>query len=104
MIKYCKYILQDGRGLEKQKFLLNRHIYNDFYVNVVLIGETANKISKSKKEDHPEIDWVYWIDKRNELVHEYEKLDLDDLWKVSKFLVPKLLPLLQNMIEEGRKD
>jgi uncharacterized protein with HEPN domain len=59
--------------------------------NLGIIGEAARRISDNLKQEHPEIPWRRMIAQRNVLIHEYDDVDLGEIWKVASFHVPKLI-------------
>lgn len=45
------------------------------------LGEAANRLSKPFRRGNPEVPWAHLIDLRNEIVHEYFRVDPDSLWE-----------------------
>ena len=48
---------------------------------VLKLGEAASRVSASFRRSHPEVPWSRLAGLRNEIVHEYFRVDLDDLWE-----------------------
>lgn len=48
---------------------------------VLKLGEAASRVSNSFRREHVEIPWTRLAGLRNEIVHEYFRVDLDDLWE-----------------------
>ena len=101
MTECCELIIRDIKGIEKKRFEINPFVSSFFYVHILLLGESAGDVDRSMRESYSEIDWVYWMNIRNKLAHGQRKeIDYRELWIASKYKVPKLLPLLQRMLEE----
>lgn len=45
------------------------------------LGEAANRVTKSFRQRHAGFPWARLIDLRNEIVHEYFRVDADSLWE-----------------------
>lgn len=65
---------------------------------IIIIGEAARRISLVFKEAHPEIPWAQMVGLRNLVTHEYEKVDLQIIWKIANENVPELTRLLAPLI------
>jgi uncharacterized protein with HEPN domain len=57
---------------------------------IEIIGEAARRISTSFKEAHPEIPWREIVDQRNVLIHAYDEIEEERIWR----LVAQEIPLL----------
>lgn len=49
---------------------------------LVLIGESAGKISAEPRERPPDVPWRQIVAQRGVVVHEYDHIDLDAVWSV----------------------
>jgi len=47
---------------------------------IKVLGEAANRVSKETQAKHPRIPWAQIIT-RNRLIHGYDFVDLDILWR-----------------------
>lgn len=45
------------------------------------LGEAAGRVSPSFRKAHAQVPWRALANQRNRIVHEYFRLDLDDLWE-----------------------
>lgn len=45
------------------------------------LGEAANRVSKSFRRAHAGFPWARLIELRNEIVHQYFRVDSDSLWE-----------------------
>ena len=63
----------------------------------------AGSIPKNKQRLYPEVNWQSWKDARNALAHSEHPndVDIDELWEICKYKIPKLLPLLRKILEES---
>ncbi len=68
---------------------------------VEVIREAANRVSPTTRERHPEIPWRQIIGTRNRLVHGYNNVNLDILWKIIRSELPPLIDQLKAITGEG---
>jgi uncharacterized protein with HEPN domain len=68
---------------------------------LLILGEAASRVSSARREKHPEIPWGQVIALRNRLVHGYDTVDFDILWKIIASDLPPLITLLENAISEA---
>jgi uncharacterized protein with HEPN domain len=72
-------------------------------MSVGIVGEAASKISRTLRDEHPEIPWRSIIAMRNFLIHDYASIDRSVLWETAAHKVPELLAELEKILprEEG---
>jgi uncharacterized protein with HEPN domain len=49
---------------------------------LVLIGESAGRLSTELRDRYPDVPWRQIVAQRNVVVHEYDRIDLDAVWLV----------------------
>ncbi|MBQ6238161.1 MAG: DUF86 domain-containing protein [Bacteroidales bacterium] len=62
--------------------------------NIQVVGEAAYKLTKEFCLSHPEVEWRDIIALRHVLVHDYFRIDMEELWHISK---EELLPLREQI-------
>jgi uncharacterized protein with HEPN domain len=65
-----------------------------------IMGEAAGRISDDFREAHPEIPWHKIIGVRNQLIHEYFRINLKTVWDTLKNDLPDLIHRLEPLIPE----
>ncbi|MXN92127.1 DUF86 domain-containing protein [Flavobacterium sp. Sd200] len=68
--------------------------------NVEVIGEAISNIDDDLKSKYPEVPWKEAKGMRNVLIHEYFKIDYDEVWGT----LQEDIPALKRMIEKIIKD
>jgi uncharacterized protein with HEPN domain len=66
---------------------------------IEIIGEAASKVSDSTKAGAPGIPWRNIIDMRNRLIHGYQNMNLNIIWRTVTEEIPLLVPMLIRLIE-----
>ncbi len=66
----------------KAAFLTDQRTQDAVARNFQIIGEAAKRVTPAYREAHAEIPWRGLAGFRDVLVHEYETIDLDEMWRV----------------------
>ena len=67
--------------------------------DVVIVGETLNKVSAAVKRAGPMIEWRLVVDLRNLIVHAYWQIDLEIIADVIRNRLGPLIAELDTLIE-----
>lgn len=98
MIQAAEKVRRFVQGLKQEEFREDEMLRDAVERNVEIIGEAARKVSEAFKNRHPEIPWRKMVALRNVLVHEYEKVGVEEMWAVAMFHVPNLIENLAPLI------
>ncbi len=60
-----------------------------------VLGEAAGRVSERTRGEHPEVPWAQIVGLRNRLIHGYDSVDLEVLWRVLKEDLPPLIRALE---------
>lgn len=60
-----------------------------------IIGEATKRLSEQMRAAHPEVPWRAMAAMRNRVIHGYDTIDLDVMWKT----IHEDLPRLESQIE-----
>ena len=63
-----------------------------------ILGEAAGRIPKSIQDENPKLPWNEVVGLRHVLVHGYDAVDLDILWKIAEKDLPPLLEGLEELL------
>jgi uncharacterized protein with HEPN domain len=62
------------------------------------LGESASRLSAEFRADHPEFPWAEMIGMRNRIVHGYDDLDPDIIWRVAAEDVEPVVAALERAL------
>ena len=63
-----------------------------------IIGESAGRVSAQEQANHPRIPWPQLVGLRNRLIHGYDQVDLDILWRIVTQDLPALVAELAQIV------
>jgi len=66
---------------------------------IEIIGEAANQVSETTREQLPGIPWADITGMRNRLVHVYFDINLDILWRTAQHDLPPLIGVLERVLK-----
>ena len=66
-----------------------------------VLGEAARRVPDDFRARYPHVPWRQTTDLRNVLIHEYDTVDFDALWRIIQEHLPPLVPQLQAIIDEN---
>ena len=61
-----------------------------------VVGEAAGRVSDETREAHPEVPWSQIVGLRNRLIHGYDSVDLEILWRILSDDLPRLIEALED--------
>jgi uncharacterized protein with HEPN domain len=89
------------RGLRKAGFLSDPKTCFAVLHQLIVIGEAAKRLSPDFRGAHPEIPWKSIAGLRDILVHEYDTVDLDEVWRTVQSDLPKLIAFAERLSPGG---
>lgn len=90
-------ILEYTSGLTFEEFIKDTKTIDAVIRNFEIIGEAANRIPDSFKEEHPQIDWHRIRGFRNRIVHDYFGIDYGIVWQIKESFLPQMLTLINQI-------
>ena len=91
-------ILEFKAGLNREAFMADRKTQAAILHEMTILGEAVKRLSDGFRNAHPEIPWRRMAGLRDKLVHAYNRVDLDEVWRIAESDVPeaalRIAPLL----------
>ena len=85
-------------GLDQSAFLHSGLHQSAIIRKLEVIGEAGSRVSKYFCSAHPEIPWREITGLRHRLIHGYDDVRLDIVWRVATEKLPELLTVLRPLI------
>lgn len=110
---YLAHILECAEKIERytkggrDEFLKNTMTQDAVIRNFEIIGEAAKRVPAAYRRAHAEIPWRLMAGFRDVLIHAYEGVDLERVWRIAQDDLPKvrdaiakILPPLEDLEKE----
>lgn len=91
-------------GMEYEDFVKDLKTVYAVVRSLEIIGEASKKIPKSLREKYPQIPWSKMAGMRDILIHEYFGIAHERLWETVKRDIPKVKPLVEEILKGVHKD
>ncbi|MFH0770697.1 MAG: DUF86 domain-containing protein [Candidatus Peregrinibacteria bacterium] len=69
--------------------------------NFTVIGEAVKRVPESVREENPQIPWREMAGMRDMIIHEYDEIDLDEVWGTIQRDIPNVLKSIDRLIEDS---
>ena len=101
IIGYCNDIEENFNNAEnpEEKYINKKFFRYGCDMCVLQIGELTTRLTEDFKEKHSDIEWRKIKALRNIHVHEYDKIDFEEMLKILQKDIPELKKNLQKIID-----
>ncbi len=71
---------------------------------IAVFGEAAFNLPREFRDDHPQIEWTKIIGTRHRLVHAYQAINPDTIWRVATEKLPEIIPWIESELQSRGVD
>ncbi len=68
--------------------------------NFTVIGEAAKRVPESVRKENPQIPWKEMAGMRDIIIHEYDEIDLDEVWGTIEKDIPEALEKINRLLAD----
>lgn len=97
-IKAIQQIQKFIKGVTYEDYLNNDLLQRAVERNCEIIGEAVRRITPEFREAHPEVDWSGAVGLRNVIIHQYDRVDNETIWRIITAVLPPLLMQLEQLL------
>jgi uncharacterized protein with HEPN domain len=88
------------RGMSWETFLGDPRTQKAVIYDIQTVGEAIKRLSREFCRQHAEIPWSQVTGMRDKLVHDYDQINLEMVWKVVNDDLPQLLGKIDRLIPQ----
>jgi len=93
--------IEKHSGIDRNAFEADELVQTWMVHHIQIMGEAAAAISPEFRTEHPEVPWRSISSMRNAIVHEYFRVDLDEVWSAIISDLPALKASVAALAKEG---
>ena len=94
----ARRIQRFAAGFSRETFLDDEKTQSAIVHQLLLIGEGVKRLSDAFRAKHPETPWRDIARMRDRLIHHYDAVDLDEVWKTVETDIPDLRARLEPLV------
>ena len=102
ILKAARLAMEFRGPAEKAEFLEDAKTQSAVLHQLLIIGEAVKRISPEFRAAHPEVPWKLIAGTRDKLIHFYEGVDLDEVWKMVSSDLPQLIRWIEPLAPHTR--
>lgn len=82
-------------GMTDRQFLSDLKTQSAVLHQLTVLGEATRRVSEEFRHKHPDVPWKEMTGLRSRIVHDYDEVDLDQVWAVLDKDLARLIPQLE---------
>ena len=91
-------ILDFVQGTDRTAFRSDLKTQSAVLHQLMVLGEAVRRLPRSFRQRHVEIPWALVAGMRDKLIHAYDQVDLDEVWRTVEKDIPELLRLIEPLL------
>lgn len=100
ILKAARLAIEFKGPSDKTEFLGDAKTQSAVLHQLLIIGEAVKRISPEFRAAHPDVPWKLIAGTRDKLIHFYEGVDLDEVWKMVAADLPELIRLIEPLASD----
>ncbi len=89
--KAARLTLEFVAGMNQQEFEADQKTQSAVLYQIAILGEAVKRLSPEFRSQNPDIPWAAMAGMRDKLIHDYEGVDVERVWRTLQSSIPDLL-------------
>ncbi len=96
----ARLVIEFAAGMDRGAFERDIKTQSAVLHQLLVIGEAVKRLSADFRAAHPAVPWSLIAGMRDKLIHAYDEVDLDEVWRTIKTDIPDLLTGIEPLLPE----
>lgn len=83
-------------GIDRERFLEDEKTRSAVLHELLVIGEASKRLSDLFRSANPDIQWRAMAGMRDKLIHAYDAVDLEEIWRTATVDIPAIASRLSS--------
>ena len=101
ILKAARLAIEFKGPTEKAEFLEDTKTQSAVLHQLLIVGEAVKRMSPEFRAAHPDVPWKLIAGTRDKLIHFYEGVDLEEVWKMVSSDLPELIRSIEPLAPGG---
>jgi len=98
MLQASRKALEYAHGLTEEQFQASNLHQDAILRQLTIVGEAAKRVSVEFRIHHDDVPWRHIAGFRDVVVHDYARVDLQEVWRIAQQDLPTLITLLEPLV------
>src|SRR3712207_2363509 len=98
IVKAARLVVNFLGDADKATFIADPKTQSAVIHQLLVLGEAVKRLSDPSRQRHPDVPWRMIAGMRDILIHQYDAVDLDEVWKTARDDIPRLLALIEPLV------
>jgi uncharacterized protein with HEPN domain len=98
LARSARLIIEFQQGIDKAALATDIKTQSAMLYHFLILGEAVKRLSSEFRLKHPDIPWSSIAGMRDRLIHDYDEIDLEQVWDTSQTDVPIFLAMIEPLL------
>ena len=89
------------QGMPREEFLADQKTQSAIAHQLLILGEATKRLSEEFRHQHPELPWRLMAGMRDKLIHDYDSIDVDQMWDTVQKDIPKVIQFIEPLVPKA---
>ena len=91
-------VVEFSQGMSREGLELDIQKRSAILYQIQIVGEATKRLSREFREQHPELPWDDMAGMRDIIVHQYDRLNFDLIWRAIQQSIPEMLEAIAPLL------
>ena len=100
VLNAAKLTVEFTDGMDSKAFSEDAKTQSAVLYKLLVLGEAVKRLTEDFRSEHSELPWKLMAGMRDQLIHNYDSVDVDLVWKTLQKDIPTVITVLTRLLAE----